>query len=266
MPTALSLARTRVQVSRVAIAGAATVVVLLAVVLGRAQQVQYAEQHYVNPDPFLGEGGPKKAYEFTQKLQDQRIGIIGSSQIIFGQYGFYGNDASNHVEYIGVKGPHGANRLPTTCEQLRSLVNEGEYDYVVASQFTQDTGPYNAGIRNKRAGSCRPHRRQIAGSIQARPAASACSRISSAERCGCSHQNMWPTSSRTSKRAFGISEAICSPLEKGRTPSTVPWTISVGAAISPRRPLVSWPKIACACSSITCLAAGTFVAISWKAA
>jgi len=148
MPTVLSLARTRVQVSRVAIAGAAAAVILLAVVLGRAQQVQYAEQHYVNPDPFLGEGGPKEAYEYTQKLRDQRIGIIGSSQIIFGQYGFYGNDASNHVEFIGVKGPHGANRLPTSCEQLRSLVNEGEYDYVVASTYTQDTGPYNAGIPN----------------------------------------------------------------------------------------------------------------------
>ncbi|MDQ2631311.1 MAG: hypothetical protein M3Y75_10145 [Actinomycetota bacterium] len=148
VPAGLSLARTRVNVSRAAVAGAAAVMVLLAVVLGRAQEVQYAEQHYVNPDPFLGEGGPKKAYEFTQRLQDQRIGIIGSSQIIFGQYGFYGNDASNHVEFIGVKGPHGANRLPTTCEQLRSLVNEGEYDYVVASQYTQDTGPYNAGVPN----------------------------------------------------------------------------------------------------------------------
>ena len=148
VPAGLSLARTRVNVSRAVIAGAAAAMVLLAVVLGRAQQVQYAEQHYVNPDPFLGEGGPKKAYEFTQKLQDQRIGIIGSSQIIFGQYGFYGNDASNHVEFIGVKGPHGANRLPTSCEQLRGLVNEGEYDYVVTSQYTQDTGPYNAGIPN----------------------------------------------------------------------------------------------------------------------
>jgi hypothetical protein len=148
VPAGLSLARTRVNVSRAAIASAAAVMVLLAVVLGRAQEVQYAEQHYVNPDPFLGEGGPKEAYEFTQKLEDQRIGIIGSSQIIFGQYGFYGNDASNHVEYIGVKGPHGANRLPTSCEQLRSLVNEGEYDYVVTSTYTQDTGPYNAGIPN----------------------------------------------------------------------------------------------------------------------
>ncbi len=147
-PAGLSLARSRFGASRMAVAGAAVAVVLLAVVLGRAQQIQYAEQHYVKPDPFLGEGGPKEAYEFTQKLRDQRIGIIGSSQIIFGQYGFYGNDASNHVEFIGVKGPHGSNRLPVTCQKLRHLVNEGEYDYVVASQYTQDTGPYNTGVPN----------------------------------------------------------------------------------------------------------------------
>ena len=147
-PAFLSMARSRGQVSRAAVAAGAAVLILLAVVLGRAQQVQYADQHYVNPDPFLGEGGPKEAYEFTQKLHDQRIGIIGSSQIIFGQYGFYGNDASNHVEYIGVHGPHGANRLPTSCAQLRSLINQGDYDYLVMSQYTQDTGPYNAGIPN----------------------------------------------------------------------------------------------------------------------
>jgi hypothetical protein len=147
-PAALAMARSRARVSRAAIAAGAAAVVLLAVVLGRAQQVQYAEQHYVNPLPFLGEGGPREAYEFTQKQRDKRIGIIGSSEIIFGQYGFYGNDASNHVEFIGVKGPHGANRLPTSCEQLRRLINAGEYDYLVISQYTQDTGPYNTGTPN----------------------------------------------------------------------------------------------------------------------
>jgi hypothetical protein len=147
-PAGLSLARSRFGWSRMAVAGSAVAVVLLAVVLGRGQQVQYAEQHYVNPSPFLGEGGPWEAYEYTQQLHDKRIGIIGSSQIIFGQYGFYGNDASNHVEFIGVKGPHGANRLPTSCQQLRRLINQGGYEYLVMSQYTQDTGPYNTGVPN----------------------------------------------------------------------------------------------------------------------
>jgi 4-amino-4-deoxy-L-arabinose transferase-like glycosyltransferase len=147
-PAGLSLGRSRLGVSRAMVAAIAAGVVLLAVVLGRAQQVQYADQHYVNPSPFLGEGGPWKAYEYTQKLHDKKIGILGSSQIIFGQYGFYGNDVTNQVEFIGVKGPHGSNRLPTTCPQLRRLVNEGGYEYLVMSQYTQDTGPYNTGTPN----------------------------------------------------------------------------------------------------------------------
>jgi hypothetical protein len=146
-PAGLSLGRTR-GMSRGLVAGIAAAVVLLAVVLGRAQEVQYADHHYKDPLPFLGEGGPREAYEFTQGLQDRKIGIVGSSEIIFGQYGFYGNDASNRVEYIGQKGPHGANRLPTSCEQLRRLINEGGYEYVVMSQYTEDTGPYNTGTPN----------------------------------------------------------------------------------------------------------------------
>jgi hypothetical protein len=147
-PAGLSLARGRAGMSRALVAGLAAAVVLLAVVLGRAQEVQYADQHYVNPLPFLGEGGPREAYEFAQKQSDRRFGIIGSSEIIFGQYGFYGNDGSNEVEFIGEKGPHGANRLPTSCEQLRRLINEGGYEYVVMSQYTEDTGPYNTGTPN----------------------------------------------------------------------------------------------------------------------
>jgi hypothetical protein len=138
-PAALSLGRVRGQVTRPVVAMAAAVLVLLAVVLGRAQQVQYAEQHYVNPLPFLGEGGPREAYNFARKQQDKRIGIIGSSEIIFGQYGFYGGDLSNRVQYIGVKGPNGTYRLPTSCPQFRSLINEGDYDYLIMSQYTQDS-------------------------------------------------------------------------------------------------------------------------------
>jgi hypothetical protein len=147
-PAGLSLARSRTGMSRALVAGIAAAVVLLAVVLGRAQQVQYADQHYVNPLPFLGEGGPREAYEFAQRQKDRKIGIIGSSEIIFGQYGFYGNDASNSVEFVGEKGPHGTNRLPTTCPRLRRLINEGGYEYVIMSQYTEDTGPYNTGTPN----------------------------------------------------------------------------------------------------------------------
>ena len=115
------------------------VVILLAVVLGRAQEVQYNEQAYTKATLFLQEGGPIEAYEYARNLKDQKIGIIGNSQIIFGQFGFFGADLSNRVEFIGQKGPHGSLRLPTTCRQFRRLVDEGEYDYVIMSQYTQDS-------------------------------------------------------------------------------------------------------------------------------
>ncbi|MFN8216092.1 MAG: hypothetical protein U0R71_05795 [Solirubrobacterales bacterium] len=138
-PSALSLGRVRGAVSRPVAAVALGVILLLAIVLGRAQQVQYADQHYTKTTLFLGEGAPQKAYAFAQHLHDKRIGIAGSSEIIFGQYGFFGNDASNAVDYIGVPGPHGSYRLATNCPAFRREVNRGEYDYLIISEFTQDS-------------------------------------------------------------------------------------------------------------------------------
>ena len=37
--------------------------------------------------------------------------IAGSGEIFFGQYGYYGADLSNRVQYIGVPGPDGEHRL-----------------------------------------------------------------------------------------------------------------------------------------------------------
>ncbi len=138
-PTALGLGRVRGRVSRPIVGIAIAAVVLLAVTFGRAQQVQYADHHYTEVDHFLGEGGPKKAFTFAQHQHDKRIGIAGSSEIIFGQYGFFGNDASNSVDYIGVPGPHGSYRLATSCRQFKRRINAGNYDYLIISEFTQDS-------------------------------------------------------------------------------------------------------------------------------
>ncbi len=147
-PAAIGLLRARGQVSRVLAAAGAALVLLLAVGLGRAQQVQYADHHYTKSTLFLQEGGPQKAYDFARKQENKRIGIAGSSEIIFGQYGFYGGHLNNYVQYIGQEGPGGTFRLATTCQQFRRLINEGEYDYVIMSQYTEDVGPYNSGVPN----------------------------------------------------------------------------------------------------------------------
>jgi hypothetical protein len=147
-PGAIGLLRSRGQVSRVLAAAGAVVVLLLAVVLGRAQQVQYADHHYTKSTLFLQEGGPQKAYDFAREQENKRIGIAGSSEIIFGQYGFYGAHLNNYVQYIGQEGPGGTFRLATSCPQFRRLINEGEYNYVIMSQYTEDVGPYNSGVPN----------------------------------------------------------------------------------------------------------------------
>jgi hypothetical protein len=43
------------------------------------------------------------------------------------------------VQFIGVPGPKGQYRLATTCRQFRQQINAGDYDYVVISQYTQDS-------------------------------------------------------------------------------------------------------------------------------
>ncbi len=138
-PSALALLRGRRAASRTYVAVAAGGVLLLAVVLGRAQEVQYYNQHYTRTTPFLQDGGPRKAYTFARERNGARIGIAGSGEIFFGQYGFYGANLDNYVQYIGAEGPDGTYRLATSCSQFRRLINEGHYDFLITSRGTQDS-------------------------------------------------------------------------------------------------------------------------------
>ncbi|HWO15108.1 MAG TPA: hypothetical protein VNM89_00145, partial [Solirubrobacterales bacterium] len=100
--------------------------------------------HYTRTTLFLQDGGPREAYEFAHNQHDKRIGIAGSGEIFFGQYGFYGANLDNYVQYIGVPGPNGTYRLATDCATFRERVNAGDYDYLVTSRFTADSfdSPY----------------------------------------------------------------------------------------------------------------------------
>ena len=138
-PAGLGLLRGRRMVSRGQVAIGIGAVLFLAVVLGRAQEVQYFKNHYTEVDHFLQDGGPKKAYRFARGQHDKRIGIAGSGQMFFGQYGFYGESLDNYVQYIGVPGPRGTYRLATSCAQFKRRINACEYDYLIISQFTQDS-------------------------------------------------------------------------------------------------------------------------------
>lgn len=143
-PAGLGMARSRRLLSRAAVFAAAGGVLLLAVVLGRAQEVQYYKHHYTITTRFLQDGGPRDAFAFAHGQHGKRIGIAGSGEIFFGQYGFYGKNLDNDVQYIGVPGPDGTYRLTSTCHQFRRQINAGDYDYLILSQYTQDAAdsPY----------------------------------------------------------------------------------------------------------------------------
>ncbi|HSB54626.1 MAG TPA: hypothetical protein VLD58_09730, partial [Gemmatimonadales bacterium] len=148
-PAGIAYLRGEGRIGRGAIAASAAGVVLLAVVLGRSQEVQYAEHHYTNTKLFLQDGGPQRAYALARRLRDERIGIAGSGEMFFGQYGYYGSDLSNRVQYIGVPGPQGQYTLATSCREFRRQINAGSYDYLIISQYTQDSrdSPYWFPIR-----------------------------------------------------------------------------------------------------------------------
>ena len=101
-PSALAYLRSRKRIGATGTIAVIASIVLLAVVLGRAQQVQYAKHHYTRSSLFLADGGPQAAYDFIYPMHDKKIGISGSGEIFFGQYGYFGADLSNDVQYIGV--------------------------------------------------------------------------------------------------------------------------------------------------------------------
>lgn len=138
-PVGLSWLKDNGRISRNMIVVSVAAIAVIAAIWGRGEQVGYAEKHYTRTTLFLQEGGPQEAFEFTRNLKNKRIALAGSGEIFFGQYGFYGVDRSNHVQYIGQEGPNGTYRLIDNCREFVNKVNEGNYDYIITSEYTQDS-------------------------------------------------------------------------------------------------------------------------------
>ncbi len=138
-PVGLSWLHEHGKAPRSVIISCIAAIALIAVVWGRGEEVGYANKHYTRSTLFLQDGGPVAAFDFTRDLKDKRIALAGSGQMFFGQYGFYGVDRSNHVQYIGQEGDNGTYRLITQCENFVRKINEGNYDYIITSEFTQDS-------------------------------------------------------------------------------------------------------------------------------
>ncbi len=148
--------------SRVLLVGSAVVALGLVVAIGWPKSDDYVKGRYqASTAPSDFPDGMKAALAWFNQANphDTRIGVVGGRPG-FKQYVFYGDDLSNHVQYIARHGPHGA-YLPIAseaaqndvernwmaqCEEWRKAVDDGDYRYLVIGpdQRTQSRLPIEA--------------------------------------------------------------------------------------------------------------------------
>jgi hypothetical protein len=111
--------------------------VLAMVVVGYPVQRHYLKRRYA--DPTFTAPGLDAAFAWSRDISDARISTTSTRQ-----YPLYGTDLSNHVQFVGVHRPHSGFEAPSTCLQWRHLLNEGHYDYAIASRdrIEPDKPPY----------------------------------------------------------------------------------------------------------------------------
>jgi hypothetical protein len=107
--------------------------VLVAVVLGYPVQRHYLHDRY--RDPSFTTPGLDAAFAWARDIDGARIATTSTRQ-----YPLFGTDLSNHVAYLGVQRPHGGFEEAPNCRVFRRLVDEGDYDYVVATRDRIEPG------------------------------------------------------------------------------------------------------------------------------
>jgi hypothetical protein len=128
----------RTRIPRAALAAFGVAALALTVALGNTQREEYLEDRYeaaVAPpltSGFRSTPEWKPIQQFGKDTTDSRIGVVGRAAA-FGQYFFYGDDLSNHVQYLGQELRRGTYRQITACKLLREVINEGDYDYIVVT-------------------------------------------------------------------------------------------------------------------------------------
>jgi hypothetical protein len=110
---------------------------VLVVLLGYPVQRHYLENRY--EDPSFTAPGLNAAFAWARDVSDARIATTSTRQ-----YPLFGTDLSNRVEYLGTERPHGGFESPATCRQYLQLLNEGDYDYAIATRDREEHGkaPY----------------------------------------------------------------------------------------------------------------------------
>jgi hypothetical protein len=159
-PVGLALSGPR-GTSPILLAAAAALILGLVVGIGWKQSENYVDDRYqatTAPDDFPAGIKSALAWFNEEDPHDSRIAVVGGRPG-FKQYVFYGDDLSNHVQYVAHHGPRGAytpiasedaqrgeDPAVDQCEEWRRALNEGDYDYVVIGpdQRTQSNSPIEA--------------------------------------------------------------------------------------------------------------------------
>jgi hypothetical protein len=102
------------------------ILVVLAIVVGYPVQRHYLQNRY--RDPTFTTPGLNAAFAWARDVSSVRIATTSTRQ-----YPLFGTDLSNRVAYVGTEEPHGGFEAAKSCPEWRRLLNEGHYDYVVAS-------------------------------------------------------------------------------------------------------------------------------------
>jgi hypothetical protein len=144
--------------------GLGVVAALMTVVaIGWSYSESYVEDRYqasTAPSDFPEGMRGALAWFNREDPHDARIAVVGGRPG-FKQYVFYGDDLSNHVQYVARHEPHGAyipiasedvqkqplNPAATAqCQEWIRDLNEGDYDYAIIGpdQRTQSTSPVEA--------------------------------------------------------------------------------------------------------------------------
>jgi hypothetical protein len=110
--------------------GAGAVLVLAVAAVGWAKQDSYFDHRYARAADFRFE--LDKAVLWAKPTSDLRIGVAGTSGA-YNQYGFYGDDLDNYVQYVGRHLPEADFRSIESCPAFRRAVNDGNFDYLITT-------------------------------------------------------------------------------------------------------------------------------------
>jgi hypothetical protein len=107
--------------------------VVLGVIVGYPVERHYLQNRY--RDPSFTAPGLDAAFAWARDVSGARIATTSTRQ-----YPLFGTDLSNRVAYLGIERPHGGFEEARDCREFRRLVDEGDYDYVIATRDRIEAG------------------------------------------------------------------------------------------------------------------------------